>query len=75
MPAVIASCSLGADLCETIESMENDILSVGLPLYLQVIKMKYGERYPTTLIGWERDSFIIAKHPYSGRRPLQIYEE
>jgi c-di-GMP-binding flagellar brake protein YcgR len=52
--------------------MENDILSVGLPLYLQVIKMKYGERYPTSLVGWERESFIIAKYPYSGGKPLQI---
>jgi c-di-GMP-binding flagellar brake protein YcgR len=52
--------------------MDNDIFSVGLPLYLQVIKMKYGERYPTTLVGWEKDSFFIARVPYSGGKPLQV---
>ena len=72
MSAMNAFFSSRACLCGSIVFMEIDIFSVGLPLYLQVIKMKYGERYPTILIGWEKDAFVIARYPYSGGKPIQI---
>ena len=52
--------------------MNEELFRVGLPLYLQVIKMKYGERYPTSIVGWEKGSFFIARVPFAEGKPIPI---
>jgi len=52
--------------------MNEELFRVGLPLNLQVIKMKYGERYSTSIVGWEKGSFFIARIPFAQGKPIPI---